>query len=899
MSLAAGTRLGPYEIVAPLGAGGMGEVYRARDAKLQRDVAIKVLPESLARDPDALERFEREAHAVAALSHPNILAIHDFGVEDGVSFAVMELLEGETLRARLQSGAIPQRKAVDYAQQMAQGLAAAHDRGIVHRDLKPENLFVTKDGRLKILDFGLAKRAERGRTEEVTSAPTATRHTDPGTVMGTVGYMSPEQVKGLVVDHRSDLFSFGTILYEMLSGERAFKRETAPETLTAILREEPRELSASSRSVEPALAGLVRHCLEKSPEERFQSARDLAYALSTLPSSSGAVSGATGRLSAAPEARRFPLAALGAVAAGSLLIGALAAGVFLRPNVVEPPGFEVLTYSGRDSQPSVSPDGKTIAFVSARDGKNRIWLKQRAGGGEVALTEGPDTLPRFSPDGSSLLFIRGVADQSALYRVPLVGGDARRVVGPASVADWSPDGREIGFLRLELQGGKVAASVHRVAADGTNERRIARVEGYTLGYLRWSPDGSTLAALETQATGTVRPRIALFPLNGGEPRHIESPPTGLQLGLTWNGDGRLLVLLRSGNTFLGSRTTKVLLMDTRTGKSRALFSGIDLNGNVEVGGTGSLVLVTGGGRANLRETSLEHPGEPGRWLTRGNSVDRQPVYAPDGEWVAFCSNRSGSIDVWEVSTRTGAVRRLTEDPADDIDPAFTRDGKHLLFSSYRSGHFEIWMSERDGSGARQVSNDGGDAENPSATPDGQWIVYASGKLEKRGIWKVRADGSAATRLVEGAVALPEISPDGRFVSFIASAGGSFVGPAGGDRSIRVVRLEDGAPVPVDVIARGTVNNRGRHRWMPVGSALLFLTDDGKGDHGVAIQDVTPGKDTSASRRAAAGFLPDAWTESLGVSPDGTRLTVSELVNSTSLLLADGVEGVIGKPGGAK
>ncbi|HEX7253289.1 MAG TPA: serine/threonine-protein kinase, partial [Thermoanaerobaculia bacterium] len=243
MTLVAGTRLGPYEILVPLGAGGMGEVYRARDKKLDRDVAIKVLPQSVAGDPDTLARFEREAKAVAALSHPNILSIFDFGTHEGVSYAVMELLEGETLRAKLDAGSITQKQAVDYALQVAKGLSAAHEKGVIHRDLKPENLFVTRDGHLKILDFGLAKRVEAVAPGKETSAPTDSGHTQPGTVMGTAGYMSPEQVKGFSVDHRSDIFSFGTILYELLSGKKAFKRDTSAETIAAILMKEPPELS--------------------------------------------------------------------------------------------------------------------------------------------------------------------------------------------------------------------------------------------------------------------------------------------------------------------------------------------------------------------------------------------------------------------------------------------------------------------------------------------------------------------------------------------------------------------------------------------------------------------------------------------------------------------------------
>jgi serine/threonine protein kinase/tetratricopeptide (TPR) repeat protein len=280
MALSPGTRLGPYKILAPLGAGGMGEVYRASDLKLDRNVAIKFLPVSVAGDPDTLARFEREAKAVAALSHPNILAIHDFGTHDGIAYAVMELLEGETLREKLEAPPISQKQAVGYALQIAKGLSAAHDKGIVHRDLKPENLFVSKDGHLKILDFGLAKRVEATAQGEETSAPTGSAHTEPGTVMGTVGYMSPEQVRGLPVDHRSDIFSFGTILYELLSGRKAFRRDTVIETMTAILKEEPPELSESGRNISPALDHIVRHCLEKDRDNRFHSAHDIAFALS-------------------------------------------------------------------------------------------------------------------------------------------------------------------------------------------------------------------------------------------------------------------------------------------------------------------------------------------------------------------------------------------------------------------------------------------------------------------------------------------------------------------------------------------------------------------------------------------------------------------------------------------
>jgi TolB-like protein/tetratricopeptide (TPR) repeat protein len=294
MTLAAGTWLGPYEILAAIGAGGMGEVYRARDRKLDRDVAIKVLPQGVARDPDMLARFEREAKAVAALSHPNILSIFDFGTQDGTAFAVMELLEGETLRGKLDAGPIPEKLAVDYALQVARGLSAAHEKGVVHRDLKPENLFVTREDHVKILDFGLAKRVDAIDMEGETSAPTGGGRTEPGAVMGTAGYMSPEQVRALSVDHRSDIFSFGAILYELLSGKKAFKRDTAGDSMVAVLKEEPPELTGSGRGIPPALDRVVRHCLEKDREKRFQSAREVALALVEASSSATAAPKATG-----------------------------------------------------------------------------------------------------------------------------------------------------------------------------------------------------------------------------------------------------------------------------------------------------------------------------------------------------------------------------------------------------------------------------------------------------------------------------------------------------------------------------------------------------------------------------------------------------------------------------
>jgi len=363
MSLTSGTKLGPYEIQSPLGAGGMGEVYRALDTRLGREVAVKILPESFARDGDRLHRFEQEARAVAALNHPNILALFDIGEYNGSRFLVSELLDGETLRSVLDRGPVPQRKAIDYGVQLAHGLASAHEKGIVHRDVKPENIFVSRDGRIKILDFGLAKLAQKSAaaSADADGMTLTSSHTAVGLVMGTAGYMAPEQVRGETADARTDIFALGAVLYEMFSGQRAFRRDTPAETMTAILKEEPPEFSVSDHPISPAVDRIVRRCLEKSPEQRFQSARDLSFALSAL---SGTTSGSALRLD--KSTRKFPVLIWGAIAAVAI-VASVATGFFARGSAPEKRMQFAIPVQGEVSHMAVSPDGSMLAFVSPDD----------------------------------------------------------------------------------------------------------------------------------------------------------------------------------------------------------------------------------------------------------------------------------------------------------------------------------------------------------------------------------------------------------------------------------------------------------------------------------------------------------------------------------------------------
>src|SRR5215475_2055183 len=384
MTLASGTKLGRYEIRAKIGEGGMGEVYAGRDTQLGRDVAVKVLPTIVSSDAERLRRFEQEACAASALNHPNILVVHDIGAHDGTTYVVSELLEGETLRKRIAGTPLAQRRAIDYALQIANGLAAAHEKGIIHRDLKPDNIFITNDGRVKILDFGLAKLTQLDGNPSQTDVPTRRVDTDPGVVMGTVGYMSPEQLKGGKVDQRADIFSFGAILYEMLSGRRAFQGESAAETMSAILKEDPPELSDTNKSVSPGFERLVHHCLEKNPAARFHSARDVAFALESLSGS-----GPTSTHAALPaigwrQMRRRELTAW-IVAVLALLTTVVLAIAYFRRAPVEvrtvrsfilPPDKSSFDFSvRRGSTIAVSPDGHRLAFVAAVEGKQLIWIQ--------------------------------------------------------------------------------------------------------------------------------------------------------------------------------------------------------------------------------------------------------------------------------------------------------------------------------------------------------------------------------------------------------------------------------------------------------------------------------------------------------------------------------------------
>lgn len=772
MRLVAGSRLDSCEIIAPLGAGGMGEVYRARDTSLKRDVAIKVLPDHWSRDPGRLHRFELEAQATAALNHPNIVTIFHVGQHDGCPYIVTELLQGETLRDRLRRGPMRPREACDCGIDIGRGLAAAHDAGIVHRDLKPENLFLTKDGRLKILDFGLAKLTQPEPAGADGTTATIPQHTEPGQVSGTAGYMAPEQVRGHAADPRSDIFAFGVVLYEMLTGKRAFRKATSAETLSAILNEEPPPLAQSVQDLPPALQRILSRCLEKKPERRFQHASDLGFALEALSDASGTA------IAAPPQAGArirwiWIAAAVAAVA--------VAAALFVwwrQPPAV--PVVEAVTQLTSDGEVKANSgrletDGSRIYFGEGTLGSYRI-MQVAATGGSTAII--PTRLANFqftalSQDGSYLLGAAGDAFALPFWAVPLPSGEPRRLGSIVSQdADLFPDGRILFCLENDIYVAEKDGSQPRklLSVDGLPVQPSVSPDGERLVFTIWSPARRPISIDEARADGS-----------------------GLHVLLRNSAAGRLCCA---------------------------------------------------------------------RWT-------------PDGRYVVYQNRHEGRTDLWVLPAQSGFLRRspspvqLTNGPLSYRSAVSSRDGKQI---------FAVGMEAR-GELVRYDANSrqflpllpGVHAFDPSWSANGKWVAYTV--YPDHALWRSRSDGTDPLQLTfpPGQVFAPSISPDGKQVVYINSAG-----------AICLIGMDGGSP-PAIVEKDGSWPH-----WSPDGSRLVFM-DRGASPH-IHFLDLRTGRSSLAP--GPAGLLNPQWVGDdrlVAGTQDFTKLMIfdvraqqwSELVSFTA------------------
>src|SRR5579859_223554 len=811
MALAPGTRLGPYEIQSPLGAGGMGEVYRAKDTRLGREVAVKVLPAIVSRDPERLRRFQQEAQAIASLNHPNILAIHDFGEHEGAPFIITELLEGETLRARLRTSPLSVRKATETAEQIAHGLAAAHDKGVVHRDLKPENIFVTRDGRVKILDFGLAKMTV---FEPVApDAATLASQTEPGMVMGTVAYMSPEQVRGKSVDHRSDLFSFGAILYELLSGKPTFNGDTSVEVMNAILKEDPTDLPCCDH---PALNRIVEHCLEKNPVERFQSARDVAFALGALADAS---SSSTAVVRANEGWRWRPWLRLGAELA---LVGiAISLGALLinRPQkpqptlqaaIVPPPGEG---FWANITQPfSISPDGQFLAIIAIPSGHKHLWLRRLDAWDAQPIAGSEDASnPFWSPDSREIAFFV----PGKLRKVAVSGGTVSDIC-PAGTfgmgGAWSPRG--------VIVYATFAAPLKRVSENGGTPEPIIGTElsNDALGQ-QWPTfllDGTHFLYLEWRYPNRPREENALWvgSLDGEKARRLPLTSTNALYSngyLLFSRDGDLVAQKFDASHF------------TLSGAELPVARNIEYDtffhdGMFTVSSNGTLVYAKEGVGVNTQLTWMDSRGTILGTLGEPQQFFR-PSISPDGKRVAVSTkptNAREKLWIYDADRGTRIPVESSEAGPSLYRPIWSPDGNQVVYRGTSEKSSTLLVHASDGSGeVKQPLAIEGDLVQPTDwSPDGHYLALDITKYQGRENWEDSLEvvelGTRKPILEISDGTDGKFSPDGHWIAYYDQKSGEvYVTPFPGP----------GAKIAI------SSGGAGDPRWRGDGQELFYVSDE--------------------------------------------------------------------------
>jgi Tol biopolymer transport system component len=799
-----GTRLGPYEITAKLGEGGMGEVYRATDGKLKREVAIKVLPAAFTADEARLARFEREAQLLAQLQHPHIASIYGLEESGGARALVMELVEGPTLADRLAGGPLPLEEALAVARQIAEALEAAHGKGIVHRDLKPQNVKAPEDGPVKVLDFGLAKALDPvGATSgpqsasQLAASPTLTLGaTLQGVILGTAAYMSPEQTKGTAVDKRADIWAFGVILYEMLTGKRLFEGDSAAETLAGVLKTEI-DLGALPDGTPAAIRRLLRRCLERQPRDRLHDIADARLELEDARTEVPA-----GRVEPREVGRR---SAVPWVVAGALAVGlaAVLAWLVSRPGSAgRPPSLSVspLTQgAGLEVQPTISPDGKLVAYASDVDGDWDVYVVRATGGTAINLTAGSpedDLQPAFSPDGEQIAF-RSERGGGGLFVMGATGESVRRLTDVGYNPSWSPDGGRLAFSTESVtqypSARETDAALWVVDVDNGATTRL--LDELDVAQPSWSPHGYRIAFWGLPPNTGQRDLWTVAADGSGVVRVTED--ADLDWSPSWSPDGRFLYF---SSDRAGSLNLWRVALDERTGEvlsaPEAVTTPSRWSGQAALAADGvTLVYAALDRRANAESVALdpEGPEVVGRpeAVTRGTVEYAYAAPSPDGSRLGLTTTgRREDLYVLELADRE--LRRLTDDPSKDRGVAWSPDGRHLSVYSDRGEKYEIWWIRPDGSGLEQLTRSGGSVNAPVWSPDG--LALATATLAGSVVFDLAAPHPSAT-----ATDLPAISDDEFFTPSSWSGDGRRIAGLGISRTAGGVQP---GVVVYDVEARG-------------------------------------------------------------------------------------------------
>jgi serine/threonine protein kinase/Tol biopolymer transport system component len=823
----------------------MGEVYRARDTRLDRDVAVKVPPASLTSDPDRLRRFEQEARAAAALNHPNILAVYQMATQDGVSYLVSELLEGETLRERLRRGPVPLRKAIDCAVQIAHGLAAPHEKGIVHRDLKPENLFITNQGRVKILDFGLAKISEVKDTSG--SEPTLAQATEPGTVMGTVGYMSPEQVRGKSVDHRSDIFTFGTILYELVTGKQTFHKPTSAETMTAILNEEPAPISQLAPTTPPGLLRVINRCLEKNPDQRFQSASDLAFALEAL-SDSGITPGTSPH--AAPEGRPGRRWMMAIAAVVGVVGAAVVAYLWMQPPAV--PKLSNYVQLTKDGLPKgiVGTDGSRLFLYQSSSEYQGMEEMSVTGGEPRKSTILPSANMRplaMSPDGSELLAadVHGVPPIGPLWIFPVLGGSPHRIGDIEALdAKWSPDGKTLAY--------STGDDLFVARIDGTESRKVASTK--TLAFIMnpvFSPDETFLRFDSTNTIVSLLWEASLdhmdaHPLLPG----WTQPPYSECCG-NWSTDGKYFLYQSKGQIWAIPR--KHGLVRSAAKPVQLTSSPLFLQSFLPSKDGKKLFVVGQTFRGQLTRYDLKSRRlEP---FLAGISAEFA-AFSKDKLWVAYVAYPENKL--WRSKVDSSERLQLTTDANPVFLPRWSPDGKKIVFFElFPDGHSIIYEVSPEGGSPRPLAIDDPHPQDPTWSSDGSKIMFGGSAGDPASTIKTFDLTTHQIQTLPGSKGLysPRWSADERYVAALSSD------------STRL-SLFDSKTQKWSEITKGTV---GWMCWSSTGEYLFAIDYTGNSGTGAVLRIRLSDRTIERVLNLKDISLTGYWESSLTLAPDDSPL----------------------------